>query len=131
MPEHETAAPPRPLAITQGDVAGIGPEIVAKVFRDDPGLTQGCFVVGSLDAMRRAARWVAKPGAVATPVALIRAPQEAVGVPPRCIPVLQLPGMDGELPAAGHVDARAGRWAGGAVEWAARAALASSQASTT
>ena len=101
MPEHETAAPPRPLAITQGDVAGIGPEIVAKVFRDDPGLTQGCFVVGSLDAMRRAARWVAKPGAVATPVALIRAPQEAVGVPPRCIPVLQLPGMDGELPAAG------------------------------
>ena len=41
MPEHETAAPPRPLAITQGDVAGIGPEIVAKVFRDDPGLTQG------------------------------------------------------------------------------------------
>ena len=56
MPEHETAAPPRPLAITQGDVAGIGPEIVAKVFRDDPGLTQGCFVVGSLDAMRRAAR---------------------------------------------------------------------------
>ena len=124
MPEHETAAPPRPLAITQGDVAGIGPEIVAKVFRDDPGLTQGCFVVGSLDAMRRAARWVAKPGAVATPVALIRAPQEAVGVPPRCIPVLQLPGMDGELPAAGHVDARAGRWAGEAVEWAARAALA-------
>ena len=124
MPEHETAAPPRPLAITQGDVAGIGPEIVAKVFRDDPGLTQGCFVVGSLDAMRRAARWVAKPGAVATPVALIRAPQEAVGVPPRCIPVLQLPGMDGELPAAGQVDARAGRWAGEAVEWAARAALA-------
>ena len=26
----------RPLAITQGDPAGIGPEIVAKAFRDAP-----------------------------------------------------------------------------------------------
>lgn len=28
----------RPLAITQGDPAGIGPEIVAKAFRDAPEL---------------------------------------------------------------------------------------------
>jgi len=124
MPEHQTALPLKPLAITQGDVSGIGPEIVAKVFRDSPGLTPGCFVVGSLEAMRRAARWIAKPGETSVPVALIQSPQDVAGVPPRCIPVLQLPGMDGELPAAGHVDARVGRWAGEAVAWAARAALA-------
>jgi 4-hydroxythreonine-4-phosphate dehydrogenase len=124
MPEHQTVLPLKPLAITQGDVAGIGPEIVAKVFRDQPELTAGCFVVGSLLAMRRAARWITQPGATSVPAALIESPQEVAGVPPRCIPVLQLPGMDGELPAPGRVDALAGRWAGEAVAWAARAALA-------
>ena len=124
MPEHQTVPSLKPLAITQGDVAGIGPEIVAKVFRDYPGLTRACFVVGSLDAMRRAVRWISRPGETSVPVALIRVPQEAAAVPPRCIPVLQLPGMDGELPTTGQVDARAGRWAGEAVQWAARAALA-------
>jgi len=42
-----------PLAITQGDPAGIGPEIVAKAFRDAPRDMRGCFVVGDLATLRR------------------------------------------------------------------------------
>mgnify|MGYP000025219641 CR=1 FL=1 len=41
-----------PLAITQGDPAGIGPEIVAKAFRDAPRDMRGCFVVGDLATLR-------------------------------------------------------------------------------
>ena len=37
-------APLRPLAITQGDPAGIGGEIIALAFRDQPGELAGCFV---------------------------------------------------------------------------------------
>ena len=36
------------IAITQGDPAGIGPEIVAKAFRDAPDDLRGCFAVGDL-----------------------------------------------------------------------------------
>ncbi len=44
-----------PLAITPGDPAGIGPEIVAKAFRDAPEALAGCFVLGNVALMERAA----------------------------------------------------------------------------
>jgi 4-hydroxythreonine-4-phosphate dehydrogenase len=37
-----------PLAITMGDPAGIGPEIVVKAFREAPDLARGCFVAGDV-----------------------------------------------------------------------------------
>ncbi len=43
-----------PIAITPGDPAGIGPEIVAKAFRDAPALLAGCFVLGEVGVMQRA-----------------------------------------------------------------------------
>ena len=43
------------MAITMGDPAGIGPEIIAKAFRDAPDATAGCFVVGDVETLRRAA----------------------------------------------------------------------------
>ena len=43
------------IAITQGDPAGIGPEIVAKAFRDAPDDLRGCFAVGDLATLRRVA----------------------------------------------------------------------------
>jgi 4-hydroxythreonine-4-phosphate dehydrogenase len=112
---------PLPLAITLGDPAGIGPEIIAKAFRDAPELTRGSFVVGDLATLRRACGIVCGAGA-ALPVALIGTPQEASGVPTRCIPLLQA----GEWPqavVAGQVSAQAGRMAADFVLWAARAAL--------
>ena len=46
------------LAITQGDPAGIGPETIAKAFRDAPKDLRGCFVVGDVETLRRAARCI-------------------------------------------------------------------------
>ena len=110
------------LAITQGDCSGIGPEIVAKAFRDAPRDLQACFVVGDVATLRRAAQSVARPGMPDVPVAQIGAPAEALDMPPRCIPVLQLPGIAGPQP-WGQVSAAAGQAAADAVVWAARAAL--------
>ncbi|GAB2467421.1 4-hydroxythreonine-4-phosphate dehydrogenase PdxA [Comamonas humi] len=110
------------LAITQGDPAGIGPEIIAKAFRDAGPVMQGCFVVGEVQTLRRAAACIARPGDVLLPVAELSAAAEAATVPPRCIPVLPLPGLPGPLP-WGQVQAEAGRAAAECVQWAARAAL--------
>jgi 4-hydroxy-L-threonine phosphate dehydrogenase PdxA len=52
----ERASQPLPIAITPGDPAGIGPEIVVKAFRDAPEVMRGCFVVGDVALMRQAAQ---------------------------------------------------------------------------
>ncbi|RYF08765.1 MAG: 4-hydroxythreonine-4-phosphate dehydrogenase PdxA [Comamonadaceae bacterium] len=111
-----------PIAITQGDPAGIGPEIIAKAFRDAPADLLGCFVVGDMATLRRAVRCIERPGQTCLPVAHISGIAEAMAVPARCMPVLQLPGIAGPLP-WGRVSAQAGRAAADCVEWAARAAL--------
>ncbi|MBT9512681.1 MAG: 4-hydroxythreonine-4-phosphate dehydrogenase PdxA [Acidovorax sp.] len=110
------------IAITQGDSAGIGPEIVAKAFRDAPHVLRHCFVVGDVATLRRAAQAIARPGVPGVPVAQIGAPGEALEVPPRCVPVLPLPGIAGPQP-WGRISALAGRAAADSVAWAARAAL--------
>ena len=104
-----------------GDGAGIGPEIIAKAFRDAPADLHGCVVVGDVATLRRAAALVAAP--LALPVVQLESLAEAPGLPPNCIPVLQqcvLP-----APAAyGLVSALAGQAAADCIVWAARAALA-------
>ncbi len=87
-----------------GDACGIGPEIVARLFRS--GESAGAFVVGDLAVMRRAA---AATGGM-LPVARIDSPAALEAVPPHCIAVLQVEGLPGDLMAAppGRVDARAG-----------------------
>ncbi|MEG0787996.1 MAG: 4-hydroxythreonine-4-phosphate dehydrogenase PdxA [Comamonas sp.] len=112
----------KPIAITQGDSAGIGPEIIAKAFRDQPALLQGCFVAGDVATLRRGAHAILQSGDCHLPVAVITSPQEVWTVPPRCMPVLQVPDMP--APAAwGAVSAEAGRGAALSVQWATRAAL--------
>lgn len=110
------------IAITQGDAAGIGPEIIAKAFRDAPALMRGCFVAGDVATLRRGAQAILHPGETHLPVAVIASPAEAWNVPPRCLPVLQLPDMPAPAP-WGQVSAEAGRAAAQSVQWAARAAL--------
>lgn len=110
------------IAITQGDSAGIGPEIIAKVFREQPALLQGCFVVGDVATMRRGAQAIAVAGETSLPVAVIASPDEAWQVPPRCIPVLELPDMPPPAP-WGQITDSAGAAASACVQWAARAAL--------
>ena len=112
----------KPLAITMGDAAGIGPEIIAKAFRDDPLGLKGCFVVGDVATLRRAAKVVTPVGCLPLPVACIALPEDALQTPPSCIPVLQPRGDLGVIP-WGRVSAEAGAFAGDCVVWAARAAL--------
>ena len=123
---------PRPIVISMGDPAGIGPEIIAKLFRDQPAEMVGCVVAGDVAAMQRAARCI---GGL-LPLAVLDGLADVAHVPPRCLPVIQAcqplaavstTAADGEtttLPAWGQVSAVAGRAAADCIAWGARAALA-------
>lgn len=115
-----TSGTTRPIAITPGDPCGIGPETIARAWRQQAQLTQGCFVAGDVGVMRRALALLGET--VALPVMQIDSPAEALGAPAGCLPVLQVVDTAPELP-WGKVDARAGRLAGECVLWATRAAL--------
>lgn len=112
----------RPLAITMGDAAGIGPEIIAKSYRDDADALRGCFVVGDVATLRRAASVVTAEGCLPLPVACISQPADALHMPPYCIPVLQPRSDLGPVP-WGQVNGAAGAFAGECVVWAARSLL--------
>ena len=43
-----------PIAITVGDGAGIGPEIIARAFAEHADALRGCVVVGDVNLMQRA-----------------------------------------------------------------------------
>ncbi|MDO8455709.1 MAG: 4-hydroxythreonine-4-phosphate dehydrogenase PdxA [Burkholderiaceae bacterium] len=111
------------ILITMGDAAGIGPEIIAKAFRDSPADMAGCIVVGDVATLRRAAALTAATGTPAWPVAQLDSLTEAPGVPPRCIPVLQKCELLAPAP-FGLVSALAGKAAAECIVWAARAVLA-------
>ena len=120
-----TPIPPLPIAITMGDAAGIGPEIVVKAFQTAPQETAACFVVGDVATVRRAAA-VAAGGAVRLPVVVLADAQEALHCPPLCVPVLPIESslaLESEPVPFGRLSARAGRMAGDFVVWAANAAL--------
>ena len=102
--EPTSLSPRRPLALTMGDVCGIGPEIVARLFRRPE--SAGCVVLGDLAVMRRAAELTG--GRLA--VARVERAADAFDAPPNCVPVLPVDGLPTDLLAAGfgRVDARAG-----------------------
>ena len=119
MTDVSPASSAPPLAITQGDACGIGPEIIAKLFRDGAG--SGCFVVGDIAVMRRAAVMIG--GMLA--VAQIEQPADALDAPPNCIPVWQASDLPQDLLEApmGRVDARAGAAAAACIEQATAMAM--------
>jgi 4-hydroxythreonine-4-phosphate dehydrogenase len=112
----------RPIVITQGDPAGVGPETIAQAFRVAPQRLAGCCVAGDMGTVQRALHCVTPAGATLLPVELITHPADTFKLPPGCIAVLQVaaPGVDVPF---GRVSARAGRAAADCVLWAARAAL--------
>ena len=114
----------KPILITMGDAAGIGPEIIAKAFQNYPADTADCVVVGDVPTMRRAAALVKK--SLQLPVAELESLAEFKHLP-NCIPVLQ----KGELLAhisIGLLSGLAGQKAADCIVWAAQAVL-SGQAS--
>lgn len=103
-----------------GDACGIGPEIIAQVFRGDD--AAGCLVVGDVAVMRRAAQLTGSLLAVAH----IEHAGDAARVPPNCVPVLQVAGLPAGLIEAplGQVDARAGAAAAACITRAVQLAMA-------
>ena len=55
----------KPIAITIGDAAGIGPEIIVKAFLQSPEQFNHCIVVGDKAVMHRAWQVVANQSIVA------------------------------------------------------------------
>jgi 4-hydroxythreonine-4-phosphate dehydrogenase len=113
----------QPVVLTMGDACGIGPEILAMLFRGDRGdESKGAFVLGDLAVMRRAARFTGATLAVAH----IDAPEDVADMPPNCMPVMQAANLSADLSAAplGHIDARAGAAAAACIAQAAALALA-------
>ena len=88
------------IAVTMGDPAGIGPEIVAKLFATGVGDAARAFVVGDVRALRAAA---ALAGA-AVDARAVETPGEA---PPGVVEVVQV-GEPLHDVVPGRVDARAG-----------------------
>jgi len=78
-----TAAPP--LAVTLGDPAGVGPEIVAKAWNELRGSGPAFVVVGDRDALASLSGLA--PGALRR----VATPAEAAALFPGALPVLDLP----------------------------------------
>ncbi len=128
------SAPNLPLAITLGDAAGIGPEIIVKAFAEQPELTQHCVVVGDVAVMQRAWQLLHDQQLLARPLPLriqaISSLDELSVAPtdntqPLVLPVLQVgtPLTNEQLPKWGHISAKAGQLAAESVIWSAHAAL--------
>jgi 4-hydroxythreonine-4-phosphate dehydrogenase len=114
--EHCTDGHPGLLAVTMGDPAGIGPEIVARAVGGGHG--GRCVVVGDVGVLRRAVRQCG----LSTPVVVLDRANDPA--PPDCIPVWQpdgLPSGLADLP-QGRVQAECGAAAARCIE--AGAALA-------
>lgn len=105
----------KPLLVTMGDAAGIGPEIIARAF--EQGHLQGCVVLGSVDVLRRAGSRL---------TARIDHASELPLVPPGALPVWQPEGLPPGL--AGLPLGRIHADCGAAAAQCIRAAVAAVQA---
>ncbi len=105
----------RPVLVTMGDAAGIGPEIIVRAFR--AGELADAVVLGDPAVLRRA-------GSPMT--AVVDTPADLAEVPPGCLPVWVPPGLPEGLAALppGQIDARQGAAAARCIEAAVRLVLA-------
>jgi 4-hydroxythreonine-4-phosphate dehydrogenase len=101
----------KPLLVTMGDAAGIGPEIIVHAFR--AGELADAVVLGDPAVLRRA-------GSAMT--AVITTPENLAAVPPGCLPVLVPPGLPAGLATLplGQVHADNGAAAARCIEHAVR-----------
>ena len=96
---------PRPVAITLGDAAGIGPEIIAKAFAH-PSAASGCVVFGDARIMQHALHLLKLEPKLS--VAVISDLTQAMNLPAGVIPVWQV-GTEIDPPPWGQVSAATGR----------------------
>ena len=116
------------LAVSMGDPAGIGPEIIIKAWMQDPATMGHCCVAGDLQVMQRAMHVCRQ----ALPAALASRMPQPVAVSEwksghhlgaGCIPVLQACETVDPLPVFGRVQREAGRMAASSIIAAAQAVL--------
>jgi 4-hydroxythreonine-4-phosphate dehydrogenase len=112
-----------PIAITMGDAAGIGPEIIARAWQKQSDVMRGCFVAGDVACMRAAAFLIAKGQPSAPAVHEIQTVNDFLRIPHGDMPVLQVGPVLTPF-TVGSVSAVAGEFAGRCVQWAAESALA-------
>lgn len=105
------------LALTPGDVAGIGPEVACRLLADLPETAARPVVFGDPRALARA------EALIGSAIAWHDVASSDAPVPPGCVARVPID-LPGELPPAGRLDPRAGAHALACVEAAARAAIA-------
>ena len=109
----------RPLLLTMGDPAGIGPELVSLLFRDHPALARRAVVVGDVACVQRA---LAVIGAGHLPLVPLQTLSDwrpdAAGLPVWVSSHLE------QAPPLGQISAAAGHAAAAAIEQATGAVLA-------
>lgn len=115
----------RPIVLSMGDPAGIGPEIIAKAFRERPALQRQVVVAGDMAALQHALHLTASHPGSAKGALMLAELSDLSGldaVPPGCMAVVNACSLARPVP-MGQVSAEAGQAAADCIEWAARATL--------
>lgn len=107
-----------PIALTMGDPAGVGPEIIVNAFNQAPEIMSSCFVVGDTSTIRRAVEIVKSLYCVAELDSLT----DLHLIPPKCLAVWPISG-EKNLSPFGQLSSQAGRMAAESVQLATQAAL--------
>jgi 4-hydroxythreonine-4-phosphate dehydrogenase len=107
------------IAITMGDVAGIGPEIIARIYKEHAEEMGDTCVVGDVQSMRQALTLVGCDRAVQR----VENWTQAMAVRDRTVPLMPCGPEGGANIPVGQVSREAGLLAASAIRMAARAAL--------
>ena len=117
---HRSPLRPR-IAVTMGDAAGIGPEVIVKAWQTHPELFENAFVVGDVAVMRQAASlWARATQVLTMPPTMGQhhtRSKEQIQLP--VMPAVQLP----QPIRAGTISAACGAAAAQCVQLAAQMAL--------
>lgn len=119
------AAHPLPTILSMGDPAGIGPEIIARAFRERPALQRQVVVAGDMATMQQGIRLTAPAMASAEEALMLAEIDDLSGfgaVPSGCMGVVQACSLARPV-SLGQVDAEAGRAAADCIRWGAQAVL--------
>lgn len=129
MPIHTHSCQPTtpsataPIAITQGDSAGIGPEIIVQAWLRDRGAFDHCLIVGDVATFERACTVLGSSAAHLRCVRIHHV-DECSAMPAQTLPIFTPTDMPSGPAPWGQISAHAGEAAAAAVRWAAQAALA-------
>ena len=122
-PTSGVRAHERPVVVTMGDPAGIGPEIIIKAFHERPELLRHMVVAGDVSTLQRAMHTIHTEAGTAGPLLVcIKDLTDFRQVLPGCLAVVQACDLPQPV-ALGRIGADAGRAAADCIRFGALAAL--------